>query len=293
MRNPLRQLPSFRRLVRPALAAAALGASIGGFACGPRSGTDVGNGATASVDLHAYKKAPAAKAQSLSLASGARVDGAWMSLAALRLLPGASCGPATDAPVHVPGPFVADLLGDGVLGGAASFALAPGVFCGMRAEFAPLSAASLPAGAPAELGDASVAVWGARADGVPFLVRSNMSDPMDLRALGAAFAVAAGSNPYWLAYDVEPWIGALGLETLSGATLLVDATTNADRLAPFELAVKTSARLFRDANQDGQFTDDDHAEEDELAEGQDDGGEGGTDDTGVGGDDSGAGGDGG
>src|SRR4030095_6144152 len=88
----------------------------------PQGGTDVGNGVTGTVelDLRAYEQLPNQHTQSLPLQDGTRIDELWLGVDPIRLRPGTNCSDG-DTEVDVKGPLIADLLGEGVLGGRASF----------------------------------------------------------------------------------------------------------------------------------------------------------------------------
>src|SRR5690349_5800319 len=72
---------------------------------GPQSGTDVGNGATVSINWHAYQAPNGKGAQSLGLADGTRLDAVWMGVQRMRLRPGADCS-GGDNEIDVQGPLV-------------------------------------------------------------------------------------------------------------------------------------------------------------------------------------------
>lgn len=251
LRDPAAPAPIRPRgaLLRALLAA---GAALLALRCGPKAGTDVGNGASVSLDLRAYQAPPSAKPQSLTLADGVRIDELWMVVDQIRLRPGSSCS-GNDSDVDVEGPLVADLLEGGVLGGPAAFPVQAGPFCELRVGFHKLEGAP-PVGAPADLQGRSLLIRGARADGVPFLVQSELGDRFELKAKGGAFSLPEGRSPLFLAYELDAWMSALDLASIPGASVVVSKDENKDRLDAFELAVKQSARLFRDQNDDGALS---------------------------------------
>lgn len=220
---------------------------------GAKGGTDVGNGATVELDLSGYEAPPQGAAQALTLSSGTRVDAVWMAVDRIRLRPGTDCSTA-DTDLDVEGPLVADLVGGGLLGGPVAFQVEAGPFCRLRVGFHDIDPASVPAGAPAAMGGLSILVQGARGDGTPFTVASEVNDEFELLARNGSFSLPAGASPLFLAYDLGPWMAALDLDSLAGSPIVVDKSQNADRLAAFEDAVKASARLFRDQNRDGTLS---------------------------------------
>lgn len=233
----------------------------------PQGGTDVGNGATAALEVRAYQgTAEQQKAGAMVLVDGTRVDEAWMVVERIRLRPGAVCSGGDDE-VDVEDPLIAELLEGGVLGGPASFPIEPGPFCRLRVRFHDIDAAAMPAGSPADLGGLSILVKGAREDGTAFVVRSRVNDELELEAKDGSFQLGAGRNPLFLAYELGTWTAALDLGSLpGGADIEIGNDANAERLQAFEDAVKASARLFRDANDDGELSVDEHEADSALAE---------------------------
>lgn len=234
--------------------------------CGPQGGTDVGNGATVVLDLEGFEQAPAVQPQALDLVDGTRIDGLWMVVDRVRFRPGADCA-GEDPESDVDGPLVADLIGGGFVGGRVSFSVPAGPFCRLRVGFHRLEEA-VPAGAPAELAGQSILVRGARADGVPFTVASELGEELELKARGGAFTLPEGESPLVLGYEVGSWIAALDLGGLSGPTILIDKNGDTVRLEAFEAAVKDSAELFKDEDGDGALSPAERAPGSELTEGQ-------------------------
>ena len=80
---------------------------VGGFvlsalvSCGPKGGTDVGNGATVKVDLRAYEEAPMTTGKSLKLASGVEIDAVWIGVRDLKL--NGECDGASDSTARISG----------------------------------------------------------------------------------------------------------------------------------------------------------------------------------------------
>jgi hypothetical protein len=227
------------------------------------TGTDVGNGVTVSLDLRAYQQLASTKPLGVTMDDGARVDELWMVVDRIRLRPGESCA-ADDTGVDVEGPLVADLLGGGVLGGAVSFTVPAGPFCEFRMRFHKLEGAA-PAGAPADLAELSILMKGVTASGVPFTVQSDLGDDLRLDATNGTFSIVDGETPLFLAYELRAWMAALDLGSLPGPSIVVSDDQNEDRLDAFEAAVKQSARLFRDRDEDGDLSPDEHEPGRELA----------------------------
>jgi hypothetical protein len=232
-------------------------------------GTDVGNGktGTASIDLGAFEAGSSPTTKGMALADGSEIDRLLLAIDEVRLRPGTDCE-EEDLEIDVNEPLVADLVDGGLLTGARGFPIAPGVFCELRIRFHAVDLNEAPAGTPAEMDGLSLLMEGRRGDGTPFVVRTDVSEHVDLEPLGTApsFELASQSNPLFAAFDLAGWLAALDLDNLSGASLEVSETDNADRLEPFEDAVKDSVRLFRDEDGDGQLGASEVASGKELAQ---------------------------
>ncbi|HVY46800.1 MAG TPA: hypothetical protein VHB21_13025 [Minicystis sp.] len=227
---------------------------------GPKSGTDVGNGATVSVKLRAFEP-PAARAQALALADGARIDALYMVVENLVLSP---CDGGDD--LGVDGPVVADLLTGRVVAGTSSFDVASGAYCGFKLTFAKLDPEHVPAGTPPGLADRSILVQGRRADGVPFVVASPLGVEVELAPTRSSFTISRGEDPLFLAFDVTPWMAALDLAGSTADPILVDDQHDTQRLEAFDAAVTLSAHLFRDENADGELSPGEAQPGNELAD---------------------------
>jgi hypothetical protein len=245
------------------LALAAL--SIAGCSSnGPKGGTDVGNGATVSINLQAYEDADAGP-RSLALADGGRIDELWMVVDRIRLRPGDTCS-GGDTAIDIRGPLVADLVGDGLIGGPASFPIVPGPFCRFHLGFQKLDPQAVPTGAPADLANLSILVKGARSDGVLFSVEADFGEEFDVDAKSGSFALPAGPSPLLVAFDLASWMTALDLESLSGSPIVVSPDVNKDRLDALDTAVQTSEHLFHDENGDGKLSPDEETAANQLTQ---------------------------
>lgn len=244
-----------------------MGLVVGLASCGPRSGTDVGNGATVSFNLRGFERAPASSAKSLKLASGDTIDEVWIAVERLRLTPGTECAESND-PVQAEGPLVADLLSQGLVGIDPPEALVKaGDYCRLQLDLHELAAEEKPATAPAELVGAALYMKGTRADGVPFSVRTTEAVEFRLRAKDTAFHIEGGV-PFIIGFELSSMVAALDLGTLSGPTIVIDDTNNADRLKDFDQALKQAARLFVDENEDGDLSSGEADDAKEIAKGE-------------------------
>jgi hypothetical protein len=232
--------------------------------CGPQGGTDVGNGRTVKLELRGYEQPPLTGAQSITTQDGVFIEAVWVAIDRIRFVPAANCEEA-ETEIDIDGPFVADLVGQGVIGGGPMFAVGSDTFCELKVGFHTLDTAV--SGAPAELADRSIFVRGQRADGESFTVQSRLNERLELESKDATgFALPAGANPLLLAYEVGSWVQALDLDSLGVGPIVIDEDNNSDRLEPFEDAVKDSMRLFRDGDGDGDLDPLEIDEDNELAD---------------------------
>ena len=216
------------------------------------------------LQLEAYEGTALTQSQSITTSGGVRVDAIWMAVNDVRFVPATNCE-ESETEIDVEGPFVADLVGSGILGGAPQFPVSGEVFCELRVGFRELEVA--PPGAPSELVGRSIRVEGERADGVAFVVSSKLSERVELEASDeAGFTLPAGNNPLFIAFEIGSWMDALALDALGTDPIVVDDTENTDRLSSFEDAVKDSIRLLRDGDEDGELDPDEAEAGDELAD---------------------------
>lgn len=227
------------------------------------SGTDVGNGRTR-LNLLGYEQPPRA----LTLASGVRIDSVHVVVWRVRLQPGTLCD-GDDGEIDIDRVLVADLVGQGLLNPREQreWPLNSDTFCELRLDLHRLEAGEpVPAGTPPELVDRTIRMQGARQDGVPFVVESEISEELELAARNGSFEIAELDSSLIVAFDLSSWVAALQLDALGAAPILVNKDENGEQLSRFEDAVKLSMRLFRDDNGDDDLSADEHAPGDELAD---------------------------
>lgn len=257
-------LPSGVSMTRSSLLALGL---IAAASCGPKGGTDVGNGATVKLNVRGYEPAATSGAQSLKLESGVELDAVWVAIDKVRLQPGGSCGGNDNANVDFEGPAFADLIGVGVVGEVPQFDIAGGDYCRLRVNLHDVTAEELPAGAPAELADSSVLVIGRRADGVPFTIRTDQKMELKLDATRSSFDLA-GDEPLIIGFDLGALIDSVALDSFPGPTITIDTASTPSVVAQFDQALRTSPSLFRDENADGALSAPEHAQGKAIAQGQ-------------------------
>jgi hypothetical protein len=262
------------------LLAACFGSAL--HACGPKGGTDVGNGAAVRYNLRAYGQVSPDGAQPIVLPGGVEVDAVWVVAGSLRLKAVGACAAddedadddggegdgAAARELRYDAPIVANLLDQGVLGEHPELEGAAGKYCQLQVSLEGLDAAALPPSAPAELAGSSVVVRGRRADGVAFVASTRSPIKLKLQAKRFTFEVPNGDNAHIVGFDLSAMVAALGLETLQGAAIVVDETSAPERVKAFDRAVKGSAKLFRDGDGDGALSAAEREPGIELAEDQ-------------------------
>lgn len=243
--------------------------------CGPRGGTDVGNGATVTFDMRGFEEKPApedagkAKPASLQLATGDRIDELWIVVDRFKLRADGKCAAGEEEPtepVDAKGPFVAEVLSTGIVGALPVATVPEGAYCRFEMSLHALEPEEAPMSAPAELVEATVLMRGERADGTPFVVRSAKGASFKLNAVDEPFTVRDGT-PFFLGVELSSLVESLDLDSLDGAEIVVDDTSNEDRLADFEDALKSAVRLFEDQDRDGDLSVEEAAPGATLAEG--------------------------
>jgi hypothetical protein len=201
--------------------------------CAPtETGNPGGEHGVVVLRLSAYTSDPVA------VAIGASEGGLGVTRASLQVdsVYVTSCDPTTGAE-HVEVGRVVDLRAGGTV------EIEAGEACGLSVVMASAS----DAGAPA------FSVEGARADGVPVLLTSQVEAAVSVAPASGALALSEGSAPFF-AFDLSAWLGGLGLDSVAPdatGSLVVDATTHPSLIDDAAAALTTSATLNFDANGDG------------------------------------------
>lgn len=242
--------------------------------CGPRGGTDVGNGATVTFDLRGFEEKPKdpedAQQNSLVLTSGTRVDELWVVVDRFKLSAKGKCA-KDDVPENdefdAKGPFVAEILSTGVLGSLPMASVPEGEYCRFEMRLHELSEAEAPASAPSDLVGFAVLMRGQRADGTPFTVRTKQPVQFRLDATESTFSVSDG-RPFLLGFELSRLVQSLDLATVEGDEILVDPMNDPERLKDFDEALRHAPRLFEDLDGDGDLSE--QETNSALAEGQSD-----------------------
>lgn len=115
----------------------------------------------------------------------------------------------------------------------------------------PREGRDLPAGAPAELRDASFVVEGTRGDGVPFVLRSATREDL---VLSGSFDLGEDQTALALGFDLDAWLSPAGLAgaTVTAGVVEIDESHNVGLLRAFEAALPGSVRLVEDLDGDGR-----------------------------------------
>lgn len=247
-------------------------ATLASASCGgPRGGTDVGNGATVTVDLQGFNRTTSTTADPQSLVvAGTTLNEVWITVERLRLEPGDQCaaGPSTRPPDAV-GPFVANLLTDGVVGQKPEAMVVPGTYCGLELRARKLAMGELPSNVPAAVENTALYMAGKRADGVSFTVSTTRNIDFRLRSATQPFEVRDG-EPFILGFDLARMLEALELDSIDETPIVINDSVNAERLDALAATIKEAAHLYEDRDNDGELSDDEAVEGSELADGEPD-----------------------
>lgn len=200
----------------------------------------------------------------LTLSSGTVVDEAWIVLDRIRLRSSDECSRRDDS-TDVPAPIAAELVGGRMAPGRPELEARATSYCRVELRFHELEAGEL-VEVPAELGDRSILVRGARADGVAFEIAADFRDSFRLDAEAEPFAVPEGEAGLLVGFAMDEWLDGAALEaaeigTRDGAPFIAITSGDNDPLyRGFRDAVRRSARLFRDEDRDGTLDGGERAE---------------------------------
>lgn len=239
--------------------------ALGAAACRPRSGTDVGNGATASFDLGAYHPRSMPRSH---VDHGAKIETFLLAAGDFRMRRGTECTGAEATNLVLEGPLVADLVREDAGEERDTIELAPGAHCFLRASTLPLPEGSLPADVVAD-GPVTVFVSGVRADGVRFSVLLDRELKLDLLSPSDKRIDVRDEAAFVMAFDVDAAIVALELEGIEEDPIRIDTNSNPSSLNAFAKSLRKSASLFADEDGDGILSDAESTEDKSVARGTD------------------------
>ncbi|NUO52112.1 MAG: hypothetical protein HOV80_24940 [Polyangiaceae bacterium] len=229
------------------------------LSCGPKGGTDVGNGATVSFNLRAIEDGEgSSSAHVVKLKNGVEIDSVWIAVEHFELRSGEDCGGDVGQNVSYEGRAIANLVTAGITGERPVFDVPAGPYCRLRMRLHKVAANDVPTEAPAELAGNSILITGRRADQVPFTVTSTVNVNFRLDASDSSFEVE-GDEPFILGFSLLAMIDSLALDTYT-----VDPIVISDALAPqvvneFDRALRQAVSMHRDTNADGALSVDESA----------------------------------
>lgn len=222
--------------------------------------TDVGNPqdepSDAEIRVVVFEEEPDAAPTALSLSDGVEITHVWMAIDETRF--SATCDDVEEAEgeteteteseedeeVRQRELVVTDLV-SGTSFPNPIAVMQPGTsFCAMRLRIRPVSAAELPAGAPAELAGYSMLVRGLRKDGTPFIVYANFDDELELG--GEITLRTDAKSPFLIGFAANGWLPHRDLSPLPGDLIRIDAENHTLIYEAFRDAVSASPRLFHD-----------------------------------------------
>lgn len=247
---------------RPRADRASVVLALGAIAACGGGGTDVGN----PVDLGVHGFNPRAPGATARLANGdVEVEAAWLVVSDLRLRVAPAC--EDDGEARIQDDVLVDLLADEIPAALRELPIAPGPYCRLELDW---HAGAELADAPADLDDAALLVSGSLADDTPFVIRSRHDGGLRLDARDGAFDVTAGQPALFVGLDLMAWLAAVDFDAAvigDDGVILIDDDNNRDQLDAFEAGLDAAARLFRDQDGDGTLGDDEHDDDDALADG--------------------------
>lgn len=221
------------------------------------SGTSIGNPPGAQIKLGVAGRSEPLPGQ-LQIGGGITIDRAWIALEDMDLRNGGTCTGEDDMDYDAPGPIAADLLTGEVYPARPEW-LRPGneTYCALQAKL-DRAAAPIP-NAPVELADHSVFMTGTRSDAMPFEVRSDISQQMELGPSAGEFVFGTGPKGMLIVFDLAEWLdpALLSAADVSNAVILIDKDNNTDIANDLEDRIPQSATLFRDGNRDGMLNEND------------------------------------
>ena len=210
------------------------------------TGTDVGNPAV-DVQFAAYN---------LTVAD-TTVAEATMQVERIRLRPASDCD--GDAEIEIEGPFAVDLTQPTAIADLTDLELEAQGYCRLELRWH-----------PDDDTDLAIELSG-EADGTPFAVRSRRNDELRLESSDPdGFTIDEATSALFVAFDVAAWLDGVDIASadLDGdGVAVIDDDSNDALLDVFEGNVTDAADLFDDDDGDGALDEDEHGDDDTLAEG--------------------------
>lgn len=211
------------------------------------AGTETGNPSfTGQISEAALASQPSVAAIGSSQ-GGAGVTTLWIAFGDLAL---ARCTSGAQPEVFAPAPNVENLLAPA----PRTVALHGSSFCGLDPSLVPATS-PLPSGAPSDLAGATLVVGGQRADGVPFLLVGNTTEPLSI-ADPHGFSVDTGAHALLLGVDVSALFASVDLAsatTSSDGTIHITTNDNSALLHTATQNLPGALGLYEDKNHNGSF----------------------------------------
>jgi hypothetical protein len=219
----------------------ALPALLSSMAC---TGTDTGNPFTQPLTVHAHSSNPG-EVTIVIADGGAVVTEAWISIDVVGL--SEECG--TPPETSVGSLDVADYAKSEAL--ARPFEVQENRYCELQV---PWGRAAAGGPAPAEADDTAIYLVGSSASGTKFVLRSALTGTVSVSAIGESFELREDLGGLFMGFDLAKWFRGVDLTDadVTGDTIVIDTTNNADLLTLFEANVADGIELYRDVNGNGQ-----------------------------------------
>lgn len=227
-------------------------------------GTETGNTAAIAIRVVGYE----ANAAALTVGT-LQITRADVVLDRLRFRPFASCDDDLISDIRFDGPFAADLLNPAPLAGLEDITVPSGLYCRIELTLKKFDGES-----DDELTGRSILIEGARSDGVPFQMTTEVDEDFTLENETSGFTIASegGLQVFFIAFDLARWFDGIDLFTADlsddGAghpIILINDDSNEAIQEHIEDNLKLSADLFKDADHNEHL--DPEEEDDSLASG--------------------------
>lgn len=208
--------------------------------CAP---TETGNPFTAALSAHTTNE------NAVSLAEGGDIviRSAWIGVGDIELELAADCDDAEMETV-LPGPFIADLVGEPF---RRTLDVPASPYCRVVVPLEPQP--------DPELGGSSIVIEGMTADGDPFVLRSGVDAELEVESRAAPFMLDDVVDELVLSFDLARWFAGVDVSAAvvgGDGTIRIDDANNEALLDVFEENVEDALELYDDADGDGRRDDD-------------------------------------
>lgn len=217
-------------------------------------GTETGNTTAVSIRVIGYQSSllPALTVGEL------QVDAAMIVLDRLRFRPFSACQEGTEdegaEDVQFDGPFLVDLLNPSAISGLEDLQIPTGRYCRIELVLKKLES-------PGPMFNRSVQIEGARGDGTPFLMTTEVDEEFKLENESTGFLIeeADALSVFFIAFDLDRWFDGVDLmdtfiEVSTGGDgepiILINDVKNQTVQEIIEENLKHSSELFEDSDDD-------------------------------------------